>query len=140
MSKKWKTISKEIQIGLIQSLSLKIFKEKKKTTNIELYNIFMKKIHIAAPKIKFDPTLEKSFHKVNEKYFYGLIEKPNLVWGDFSLRKLGSYEYGSDTITISKVLQNQGFLIDYIMYHELLHKKHKFKITTQGLGKYAISE
>lgn len=127
LSKKWKTVSKEIQIGLIQELLLKIFKEKKKTTNIDLYNIFMRNIHIAIPKTKTHPLLEESFNRVNEKYFFGLIEKPNLVWGNISLRKLGSYEYGSDTITISKIFQNNKELLDYIMYHEVLHKKHKFE-------------
>jgi len=127
LSKKWKTISREIQIGLIQELLLRIFKEKKKTTNIDLYNIFMKNIHIAIPKTKTDPLLEESFNKVNEKYFYGLIEQPNLAWGSASLRKLGSYEYGSDTITISKIFQNNKELLNYIMYHEILHKKHKFQ-------------
>lgn len=127
LSKKWRYVSKEIQIGLIQSLLLKILKEKKNTTNIDLYNIFMKKVHIAVPKTKIDPILEISFDRVNEKYFYGLIEKPNLIWGNNSIRKLGSYEYGSDTITISKVFENNDEkMLDYIMYHEVLHKKHKF--------------
>ena len=112
LSKKWRTVSKEIQIGLVQELLLKIFKIKKKTTNIDLYNIFMKNIHIAVPKTKTNPILENSFNKVNEKYFYGLIEQPNLAWGSASLRKLGSYEYGSDTITISKVFQNNNKLLD----------------------------
>ncbi len=127
LSKKWKTISKEIQIGLIQSLLLKIFKDKKNTTNIDLYNIFMKKVHISVLKTKIDPVLEESFNRVNEKYFYGLIEKPNLIWGNNSIRKLGSYGYGSDTITISKILENvDETILDYVMYHEVLHKKHKF--------------
>ena len=44
LSRKWKTVSKEIQIGLIQELLLKILKKRLKpsktiTQNIELYNI-----------------------------------------------------------------------------------------------------
>jgi len=127
LSKKWRTVSREIQIGLIQELLLKIFKVKKKTTNIDLYNIFMKNIHIAVPKEKTNPIMENSFNRVNETYFFGLIEKPNLVWGYASLRKLGSYEYGSDTITISRIFKDNQELLDYIMYHEVLHKKHKFQ-------------
>lgn len=130
LSKKWKTVSKEIQIGLIQELLLKILKNKLKplkitTQNIELYNIFMKKLHLGIPKTEIDPTLEQSFNKVNEKYFYGLIEKPNLVWANSST-KLGSYEYGTDTITISRILKDDEEILDYVMYHEMLHKKHKF--------------
>src|SRR3989338_7386894 len=85
LSKKWKNVSEEIQSGLIQELLLKIFRLKKKTTNIDLYNLFMKNVHISVPKTKTDAILEESFNKVNEKYFFGLLERPNLVWGNFSL-------------------------------------------------------
>tara|TARA_Y100000310_G_scaffold339368_1_gene431828 strand:+ start:191 stop:874 length:684 start_codon:yes stop_codon:yes gene_type:complete len=127
LSKKWLKISKEIQMGLIQELILKIFKDKKKTVNIDLYNSFMRNIHLAVPKTESNPLLEQSFNRVNETYFNGLMEKPNLVFGSDSRRKLGSYEYGSDTIIISKVFLKAPLrLLDYIMYHELLHKQHKF--------------
>lgn len=132
LSKKWKNISREIQIGLIQELLLKILKNKLKplktrTFSIELYNHFIKKLHIAAPKTKTDPILEKSFDRVNEKYFYGMLDKTNLIWGKKTLRKLGSYEYATDTITISSLFRDEDTkLLDYIMYHEMLHKKHKF--------------
>jgi len=125
LSRKWRKISKEIQMGLIQGLMLKIFKEKKTTINIDLYNSFMKNLHISIPKNKNDPLLENSFNKINEKYFYGLIERPNFMWHD-SIRRLGSYEYGTDTISMSKVLDHDEDLIDYVMYHEMLHKKHKY--------------
>ncbi|MDP6139349.1 MAG: hypothetical protein QGI89_04625 [Candidatus Woesearchaeota archaeon] len=125
LSKKWRKVSKEIQIGLIQGLMLKIFKEKRKTTSIDLYNSFMRNLHISIPKINSDPILEESFNKVNEKYFFGLIEKTNLTWHN-SIRRLGSYEYGTDTVSISKVLETDMELLDYVMYHEILHKKHKF--------------
>ena len=125
LSKRWRKVSKEIQIGLIQGLMLRIFKEKKKTTNIDLYNSFMKNLHISIPKINSDPLLEESFNKINEKYFIGLIERPNLTWHD-SIRRLGSYEYGTDTISISRVLDRDEEVLDYVMYHEILHKKHKF--------------
>jgi len=125
LSKKWRKISKEIQIGLLQGLMLKIFKEKNKTINIDLYNNFMKNLHISVPKINTDPILEESFNKVSEKYFLGLIERPNLTWHN-SIRRLGSYEYGTDTISISNVLSSDIELLDYVMYHEILHKKHKF--------------
>ena len=125
LSRKWKTVSKEIQIGLMQGLMLKLFKENKKTMNIDLYNSFMKNLHISIPKVINDAVLGESFNKVNEKYFFGLIEKPNLTWHN-SIRRLGSYEYGSDTISISKILTADEDLLDYVMYNEMLHKKHKF--------------
>ena len=125
LSKRWRKVCKEIQIGLIQGLMLRIFKDKKSTTNIDLYNSFMKNLHVSIPKTSTDPILEQSFNKINDKYFFGLVEKPNLTWHD-SIRRLGSYEYGSDTISMSRVLENDENLLDYVMYHEILHKKHKF--------------
>ena len=128
LSRDWKKISKEIQIGLIQELMVKILKDKKKTINIELYNLFMKNIHIAVPKAKTDIILEESFNRVNEAYFNGMIDKPNMQWGNASTSKLGSYEYGSDTITISTIFRSvKQELLDYVMYHEALHKKFKFQ-------------
>ncbi|MFC1768851.1 hypothetical protein ACFLZX_03735 [Nanoarchaeota archaeon] len=125
MSKNWKGISPEIQMGLIQILILKVLKIKKKSHYIDLYHSFMKKIHIGIPKDKIDPELEISFDRVNEVYFNGLIEKSNLVWCD-SINKLGSYDYGRDKISISRILRGNIELLDYVMYHEMLHKKHKF--------------
>jgi len=125
LSGKWKTVSREIQIGLLQELLLRAFKGRKRTFNTDLYNSFMKSIHIAAPKTKIDPSLEKSFDRLNEKYFIGMIEKTNLVW-HYSTRRLGSYEYGSDTISISRILESDENALDYVMHHEMLHKKLKF--------------
>jgi len=127
ISRKWADVSDEIKIGLIQHLMLKIFKHKTNTTNIDLYNIFLKKIHVAVPKTETDPILESSFHRVNEKYFNSMIEMVNLKWGGDSLQKLASYNYGSDTITMSRIFINEDrLLLDYVMYHEMLHKKHKY--------------
>lgn len=127
LSKQWSQISKEIQIGLIQSLLLKLFKEKKHTNNMDFYNNFIKNIHIAIPKTESDPQLKQSFEKINDEYFYNLLEAPNLKFTN-SINKLGSYEYGTDTITISRYLKNAPReLLDYVMYHEMLHKKQKFE-------------
>jgi len=127
-SRNWKKISKEIQIGLVQELLLKILKDKgKKTISMELYNLFMKNVHISVPKTKTDKILEQSFDRVDESYFNGMLDKPNLQWGTTSTSKLGCYEYGSDTITISTIFKAaRKELLDYVMYHEMLHKKFKF--------------
>lgn len=127
LSRKWWNVSKEIQIGLVQELMVKIFKDKRQTTNMHLYNLFIKNLHISIPKTKTHPALEESFNRNNEKFFFGMLEKPNLEWGGFSTRKLGCYEYASDTITISQIFRYADpVLMDYVMYHEMLHKKYKF--------------
>lgn len=129
LSKKWVTISDEIVIGLIQELLLKLFKRKpcKEHTSdyINLYNTFVKNIHIATPKDKAEPILLNSFNRINEKYFYGQIERPNLIFSD-GTNTLGHYNYKTDTIAITKKLIEDLELLDYVMYHEMLHKKLKF--------------
>jgi len=127
LSRSWEGISQDIQIGLVQELLVKLFKEKKQTTEMDLYSLFMKNVHIAVPKTETEPALEESFNRNNEKFFSGMIEKPNLKWGSDSARKLGCYEYGTDTIVMSSIFKNADTrLLDYVMYHEMLHKKLKF--------------
>lgn len=127
LSREWRYIDEDIKIGLLQSLMAKVFKTKKQTINMDLYNIFIRNIHSAVPKDRIDHDLEKSFDQVNNKYFLGLVEKPNLVWGRHSTTKLGSYDYHTDTITVSSIFRNTEF-VDYIVFHEMLHKVHKFKV------------
>ncbi len=128
LSRKWLNISEEIQIGLIQELILKLTKRRKDTVNIDLYNSFVKNLHLAIPKTKSDPVLESSFDRVNEQYFLGLVEKPNLKWGGWSSTVFGTYDFKTDTITISQVLKHTKVeYLDYVMFHEVLHKQHKFR-------------
>ena len=66
---------------------------------------------------------------MNSEYLNGLILKPNLEWGGKNFRTLGTYDYNTDTIRISNLLKKDPFLLDYVMYHEMLHKKFKYKKT-----------
>jgi len=124
----WKDIDDEIKIGLIQHLLLKILRKKKNTFNIDLYNNFIKNIPILTPKTKSDPSLLDSFNRVNEQFFYGILDRPNLEWGRRSYRKLASYNFHNDTVTVSTLFTDaRQEILDYLMYHELLHKHHKFR-------------
>jgi hypothetical protein len=128
LCRKWRNVSKEIKIGLIQELMLGLLNDKKDSMYIDLYNGFVKRLHLVTPKTKTHPMLEDSFNRVNEKYFYGIIEQPNLEWGAASKAKLGSYNFKNDTISISKIfIRLEPVLLDFVMYHEMLHKKHKYK-------------
>jgi len=124
----WKDIDEEIKIGLIQHLLLKIFKKRMNTRNIELYNNFVKNIPLLIPKTKSEPALENSFQRVNQKFFSSTLEQPNLQWGQQAYRKLASYNFHNDTVTVSTIFNDaRQEVLDYLMYHELLHKHHKFQ-------------
>ena len=136
----WKDIDDEIKIGLIQHLLLKILKQKKNSPNIELYHNFVRNIPILTPKTQTESRLEQSFNRVNEKLFQNQMEKPNLSWGQDSRRKLASYNFHGDIITVSTLFQNASSeILDYLMYHELLHKQQKFR-TKNGRSFYHTSE
>ena len=62
LSRSWRGINREIQIGLIQNLLIKIFRQKASSTNIDLYNSFIKNLHISIPKTSSDPILLESFN------------------------------------------------------------------------------
>ena len=70
--------------------------------------------------------LEEIFENLNQKYFNGVMERPRLTWSPRrSRRRLGYYHPESDAITISRSLDDtaaQPLLIEYILYHEMLHK------------------
>jgi hypothetical protein len=70
--------------------------------------------------------LEESFERVNSEYFQGRMERPVLTWNKtITHRKLGHYQPASDTLMVSISLDRADvpeYLVDYVMYHELLHK------------------
>jgi predicted metal-dependent hydrolase len=123
----WKDIDDEIKIGLIQFLLLKIFKKKTSTPNINLYNNFVKNIPTLTPKTNIDPELELSFERMNQLFLNEELEKPNLIWGRKTFRKLAHYNFHDDSITVSETFRDSPqHIIDYLMYHEMLHKHFKF--------------
>jgi hypothetical protein len=71
--------------------------------------------------------LHEIFRRVNDDYFSGSMDRPRLTWNrSITHRKLGHYQPASDTIMISQTLDRPeipAFVLDYVMYHELLHKR-----------------
>lgn len=132
LSKKWRTVSRAIKMGLLQELMLSLFGGKKNTLNMDLYNKFIQNLHISISKSVSEPELLESYERVNEEYFNGLIEQPNLVFGKSSRWSLATYDFQTDTINFSRILKKDFNVLDYVMYHELLHKKLKYE---HGNGK-----
>ncbi|MFH1408940.1 MAG: M48 family metallopeptidase [Nanoarchaeota archaeon] len=129
LSNRWRGVDRDIQIGLLQSLLIKMFGKGEKTMHLGLYHCFLKNAHLAVPKTKDEPYLRSSFNRMNEQFFNGMLDPANLRWGK-GLTQLGAYEFATDTISISDEFKDAPLeLLDYVMYHEMLHKKHKFKMT-----------
>lgn len=70
--------------------------------------------------------LRAIFDQVNQKYFNHALDPPHLVWSSRdTYRKYGHYQFDTDTVMISTSLDRSdvpGFVLEYVMYHELLHK------------------
>ncbi len=83
--------------------------------------------HLGAPQGKHF-NLETIFEKLNRKYFHGLLGRPQLSWSRAASRTaLGHYDSAHNAIIISKIFDRPGtplFLVEYILYHEMLHLKH----------------
>lgn len=155
LSSSWKNTSDEIVIGLIQHLLIKILRKEKffaavmksshKTAslNMQLYDDFIKgisEVTVTNSTGSSDEVLGSSFRRVNEKYFLGLVDRPQLHWGSGSFRKLASYDYHTNTITVSSLFREAPErILDYLMYHELLHKKLKFS-SANGRTRHHSSE
>jgi len=126
LSRNWQAVSKDIQAGIIQELMLKLFKRRQKTLEIDLYHNFLRTVHTEIPKTDQHPVLKDSFNRINQMYFNNQMEMPNLLLKE-GRRVLGFYDYGRDQISISNLLLHDQELLDYVMYHEMLHKHFKFQ-------------
>lgn len=132
LSRNFEEASDEIQLGVMQHLLNRLNRTKIDTLEIQLYNAFIKKLTDYATTTTIDPYLQARFDVVNKEYFDGFMMTPNLVWGTYSLTKLGHYAYATDTISLSTALKEDEMLLDYVLYHEMLHKKHKFSERAGG--------
>ena len=76
--------------------------------------------------------LDKMFKNLNYRYFGGILKKPTLTWSQRKTHRiLGHHDSTHDTIVISKTLDSHDvpeWLVEYILYHEMLHIKHPAKI------------
>ncbi|MCF7799154.1 SprT-like domain-containing protein [Candidatus Woesearchaeota archaeon] len=135
LSKKFLESEDDVIIGIIQHLLNKVYKTKISTLEQEFYHNFIKHMNRYAERKQSNSYLEKLFWELNETYFNGLLDMPNLKFGQDSTSTLGHYNYSTDTVTISTVLQENEELLRFVLYHELLHKKHLFT-TKNGRASY----
>jgi predicted metal-dependent hydrolase len=70
----------------------------------------------------------ESFLRVNHAFFHNQLNTPQLRWSHRpTSRILGHYLSSHDQVMISTSLDHPNvprFVFDFVMFHELLHKKH----------------
>lgn len=86
---------------------------------------------LSCPQGKFHD-LAASFQRVNRQYFQDSLPQPNLSWSPSRCRRqLGYHDSALNLIVISRYLDRRDvpeLVVDYIMYHELLHTLIRPKI------------
>ena len=73
------------------------------------------------------------FQRVNRQYFNDQMDSPRLVWGQrLARRKLGHYQPATDTVLVSRALDDPNvpeYVVDFVVYHELLHKQLSIQVS-----------
>jgi hypothetical protein len=76
--------------------------------------------------------LDDIFEELNTKFFYGLMARPSMTWSQNTARHLlGHYDPAHNAIVVSRVFDDvrvPRYVVDYIVYHEMLHLKHPVKL------------
>lgn len=78
--------------------------------------------------------LEELFRDLNDRFFDGLLAQPRLSWSpQVSRRMLGHWDPAHNAIVISRIFDQPGMprlLVEYILYHEMLHLKYPAEYRT----------
>jgi predicted metal-dependent hydrolase len=76
--------------------------------------------------------LENIFEDLNTRFFHGLLARPRMTWSrEHARNRLGHYDPAHNAIVISRVFDHPrvpSFVVEYIVYHEMLHLKHPVKL------------
>ncbi len=80
--------------------------------------------------------LEEVFEDLNRRFFGGLLARPLLGWSrSVSRTMLGHFDPAHNAIVISKIFDRSGvprFLVEYIVFHEMLHLRHPVEHHSRG--------
>lgn len=76
--------------------------------------------------------LDAVFEDLNTRFFYGLMARPRMSWSQNKTRRiLGHYDPAHNAIIISRIFDHPAippYVLEYIVYHEMLHLKHPVKL------------
>jgi predicted metal-dependent hydrolase len=76
--------------------------------------------------------LDAIFEGLNTRFFHGLMARPRMSWSQTKTRRiLGHYDPAHNAIIISRIFDHAAipqYVIEYIVYHEMLHLKHPVRL------------
>lgn len=136
----------EFHIILAEILLRKLFKKKVSADILQAYREFVNRPEMRDKSIEsrrargrkvlkgargeiYD--LSEIFDLLNQIYFQNSLPKPTLTWSaSRTFRILGHHDSAHETVAISKSLDDKTvprFVVEYVVYHEMLHIKHPTK-------------
>ncbi|MBI1786632.1 MAG: M48 family metallopeptidase [Acidobacteria bacterium] len=72
--------------------------------------------------------LEEIFEDLNQRYFHGLLGRPQLGWSRTAARgMLGHFDPSHNAIIISRIFDRPAtprLALEYVMFHEMLHLRY----------------
>ena len=81
--------------------------------------------------------IEPMFEWLNRRYFSSALHRPRLGWSTRCWRsQMGSYDPVIDRIVLNRRLDRADvprFVVEYVLYHEMLHVKHPGQLARCGL-------
>ncbi len=87
--------------------------------------------------------LAPMFARLNRRYFSGRLRCPRLGWSGRALRRqLGCFDPGVDQIVMNMRLDRPevpAFVVEYVLYHEMLHVKHPIRAASCGLQAHSAA-
>ncbi len=87
--------------------------------------------------------LAPMFARLNRRYFSGRLHRPRLGWSRRAWRRqLGCFDPGVGQIVINSRLDRPtvpAFVVEYILYHEMLHVKHPIRAAACGLQAHSAA-
>jgi hypothetical protein len=76
--------------------------------------------------------LDAIFEDLNARFFHGMMARPRMSWSQTKTRRiLGHYDPAHNAIIISRIFDHPaipGYVLEYIVYHEMLHLKHPVRL------------
>ncbi len=76
--------------------------------------------------------LDAIFDELNTRFFHGLLGRPRMSWSQTKTRRiLGHYDPAHNAIIISRIFDHLAvprYVLEYIVYHEMLHLKHPVRL------------
>jgi predicted metal-dependent hydrolase len=76
--------------------------------------------------------LDEVFEELNMRFFHGLLARLQMSWSQTRTRRiLGHYDPAHNAIIISRIFDHfvvPAYVLEYIVYHEMLHLKHPVKL------------